>query len=88
MDVQLCDETAEIVKAYLQMGAFETPDELVHAALTYFAMRPEDWRRLSEQAEVGLQDLDSGRVVEFESTDALMDYLEARRAERHRRNAS
>lgn len=87
MDVRLDAESSELVEHYLRKGVYDTPADLIHAALTYFAMRPEDWKRIGEQAEIGLKQLDEGKYLEFESSEALMEYLE-RRVESRRRDAS
>jgi hypothetical protein len=53
MDVRLDAESSELVEHYLRKGGYDTPADLIHAALTYFAMRPEDWKRIGQLAEVG-----------------------------------
>jgi hypothetical protein len=87
MDVRLDAESSELVEHYLRKGGYDTPADLIHAALTYFAMRPEDWKRIGQQAEVGLKQLEEGNYLEFESDEALMEYIE-RRVESRRRDAS
>lgn len=90
MNVTLDPDAAAIVDALLERG-YRSAEEAIHSALVYFEMRPEDWERINEQARVGLESLEGGRVIEFADKEALLDYLERRRDDRlehHHRDAS
>lgn len=80
MTVTIPPEFAEFVDGELASGRFQSTDELLAAALSLLRERERRWGLLQSEIQEGLDDVEAGRVSEFDAEDFIAR-AEKRRAE-------
>ncbi|MEX0781986.1 MAG: type II toxin-antitoxin system ParD family antitoxin [Dehalococcoidia bacterium] len=91
MQLNLTAEEEAFIDEKLAEG-YESRESVIAAALALMRESEREYAAwLREQVEVGLRQIEVGDVLEFESDEALLDYIESRGRERlaqSRREAS
>ena len=81
MKIELDPRDESIIASKLKTGGYESPAEVVHAALGLLSITPRSMDELQGMVQEGLDDLDAGRVVDgkeaMKRLDAKYAVLEA-----------
>lgn len=79
-NVSLTSELEQFVKAQVSSGQFKSVSEVHRAALAAMARRVEERDAvldyLRKEIDIGLNDLEAGRTVDFENHAALASHLD------------
>lgn len=79
-NVNLTPELEQFVKSQVSSGQFNNASEVDRAALAKMAQRVEERNAVLEylrkEIDVGLNDLEAGRVTHFEDHDAFTSFLD------------
>ena len=74
-DIQLSEEDRAFIDEEVRAGVYRDADEAVHAGLRLLRSKEgkiAEFRRLIQE---GIDDVEAGRVIEFESADDLTRYI-------------
>lgn len=80
-NVNLTTELEQFVKTQVSSGQFNNASEVHRAALASMARQKEEralyLERLRNEVDVGLNDIEAGRAIEFESHAAMDAHLDS-----------
>jgi putative addiction module CopG family antidote len=88
MNVSLKPELAAFIDRQVREGRFATADEAINAAvarLQFEENEESDWDidELRAEIDLGLADLDAGRIVDFTAEDVIRECNAAFKAKQH-----
>lgn len=82
MTVALNKSWEEFVAEQVESGEFESATDVVHDALRVWRERREKLDALRREVQVGIDDIEAGRIVEPPSIDDLMASVRTRMQQR------
>ncbi len=74
-DIQLSEEDRAFIDEEVGAGVYRDVDEAVHAGLRLLKSKEGKIAELRRLIQEGIDDVEAGRVIEFESADDLTRYI-------------
>ena len=82
MNIRLSDDDHAFIDEEVRAGVYRDADEAIHAGLRLLRSKEGKKAELQRLIQEGLDDIEAGRVIEFDSAADLTDYIVNRSRER------